>query len=130
MQGAHASPDLVEHWPKEVRDRLDSAVLLISVVAIAELRAGQIRAKFGPRRTERDQRTIDTYLPVPLDTHVAERWAHLWAETRSNKIGDNDLWIAATAQVRGWPLVACDRDFRQISNLDLIYLPRTPASRV
>ena len=130
-QAAAAEPEVVNHWPTDVTDRLDKATLAISVIALAELRGGQIRAKFGPAKIERARRVIDTYLPVPLDLEVSETWAQLWAwaKTNAKAIGDNDLWIAATAKSRGWPLVGCDRDFIGIPDLEYIYLKRKPDSR-
>jgi predicted nucleic acid-binding protein len=130
-QVAVARPEFVEHWPSVVTDRLNRAVLAISVVSLAELRAGQIAAKFGPPRVERDKKIIDTYLHVPLDSQASETWGHLWAwaKTNGHAIGDNDLWIAATARSRNWPLACCDRDFIGLPDLEVIYLPRKPDSR-
>jgi predicted nucleic acid-binding protein len=128
---AVARPSFVAHWPSDVTQRLDRAVLMVSVIALAELRGGQIGANFGPDKIERHKRVIDTYVPVPLDLDVSETWAHLWAWRRANPsgIGDNDLWIAGTAISRKWPLVGCDRDFIDVPDLDYIYLQRTPDSR-
>lgn len=130
-QAAIARPESVEHWPADVTKRLDQAILEISVVTLAELRAGRIGAKFPPDKEERDRRIIDTYLHVPLDLEVSETWAQLWAWAQANKpgIGDNDLWIAATARSRNWPLVGCDRHFIDLPDLEYIYLKRKPDSR-
>jgi tRNA(fMet)-specific endonuclease VapC len=129
---AVARPEVVEHWPSDVTERLDEAVLAFSVITLAELRAGQIEAGYGPAKVERDKRIIDTYLHVPLDLEVSETWALLRAWSRAagrGAIGDNDLWIAATARSRDWALIACDRDFIGLPGLECIYLPRKPDSR-
>jgi predicted nucleic acid-binding protein len=128
---AVARPEFVAHWPADVTDRLEQAVLMVSVVSLAELRGGQIGANFPPEKVERHRRVIDAYVPAPLDPDVSEVWAHLWAWRKSNPSGinDNDLWIAATAISRKWPLVSCDRHFIDVPDLDHIYLQRTPDSR-
>jgi len=130
-QAAAARPTVVAHWPSEVTARLDRAILSVSVVTLAELRGGQIAVGFSPERVERDRKLIDTYLHVPLDLEVSETWAHLsvWAKRQGRGIGDNDLWIAATAASRGWPLVGCDRHFIGLPDLEYLYLQRKPDSR-
>jgi predicted nucleic acid-binding protein len=129
-QAAVARPEFVEHWSSDVARRLDRAVLAISVISLAELRAGQVHAGYDPAKVERDKRITDTYLHVPLDLEVAEAWAQLWAWARAQgrSIGDNDIWIAATAQSRDWPVACCDRDFIDLPDLEVIYLPRKPDS--
>jgi predicted nucleic acid-binding protein len=46
-----------------------------------------------------------------------DEWARLRVVAKSNgiAIGDNDLWIAATASVREQVLVTCDRDHQRIA---------------
>lgn len=130
-QAALTRPEFVAHWPEDVTERLDRAVLRISVISLAELRAGQLDAKFPQDKVERHKKVIDTYTPVPLDLEVSETWAHLWVWARADResMGDNDLWIAATAVSRGWPLVGCDRHFIDLPDLEYIYLKRKPDSR-
>jgi len=69
-----------------------------------------------------------------VDRSVADAWTVLKHATRQrgHACGDNDLWIAATALARGVPVVTCDRDFvmMRAGGLDVIHLPRHPASRV
>jgi predicted nucleic acid-binding protein len=44
---------------------------------------------------------------------------------RGRTFSENDLWIAATAQTLGVPLVTCDRAFLRMESLDIevVYLP-------
>lgn len=130
-QAAGGAPERVAHWPEQVTDRLDRAVLAISVITLAELRAGQIGANWGPDKVQRAKAVTDAYLHVPLDLEASERWAFLRATVRANgwSIGDNDLWIAATAQSRSWPLVSCDGHFSKLPDLEHIHLLRKPDSR-
>jgi predicted nucleic acid-binding protein len=117
-------------WPDDVKRRLDGALLAMSVISIAELRAGHIAAGWGEQRRASAEMLMAAYLWVPLDMEVVDRCAELRAAKRRQGwgLGDNDLWIAATAETRGWPLVACDRGFCPLPELDLIYLPARPDS--
>jgi len=75
--------------------------------------------------------TINAYVPVPMDMQIVERWAELDAQRRASGqwgLDDNDLWIIATGQSRGWPVVSSDKKFRNMPGLDLIYLPSKPDS--
>jgi predicted nucleic acid-binding protein len=54
-------------------------------------------------------------------------WARLSAAARARgvAIGDNDLWIAATASVRESVLITCDRDHVRIARdlpVEVVYL--------
>jgi predicted nucleic acid-binding protein len=58
-----------------------------------------------------------------VETPADER---LLCDTRSGwNIADNDLWIAATASTRGYPLLTCDSDQARISDpgVTVIHLP-------
>jgi predicted nucleic acid-binding protein len=113
-----------EKWPADVRARLEAAVLAISVVTLAELRDGHIYAGWGPKRRARAEALIASYLWVPLDMATVDKCASLRAACRSDgvTVPDNDIWIAATAQVRGWTLVSCDRHFDGILDVDHLRL--------
>lgn len=56
---------------------------------------------------------------------TAEIYGRLRAELalRGVQLPDPDYWIAAHAMENRWPLVSTDRDFRQIPELTLHYLP-------
>jgi predicted nucleic acid-binding protein len=49
--------------------------------------------------------------------HGSGQWARLSTAARASGIvlGDNDLWIAATASLRSSVLVTCDRDHVRIA---------------
>lgn len=118
-------------WPPDKRTRLDSAVLAINVVTLAELRDGHIYAGWGAKRRARAEQLIGSYLLVPLDVATVNECARLRAACRSGgvTVPDNDIWIAATANTRGWPLVSCDKHFDSIPDVDHIRLPPPPPAR-
>jgi predicted nucleic acid-binding protein len=101
--------------------------LTISIVTIAESRAGYLKAGWGRRKVTREELALARYLPVPIDDPHVSEWARLSAAARARgiAIGDNDLWIAATASVRESVLVTCDKDHVRIARdlpVEVVYL--------
>jgi predicted nucleic acid-binding protein len=120
---ATKKPGRIAHWPLAQRERLTRSLLAMSVITLGELRAGYKEANWGEPKIAEAERAVSAYLQVPLDPEVLAKYVDLRAVYR-RQMNDNDLWIAATAMARGWPLVACDLDFCKLrSDLDLIYLP-------
>lgn len=122
-----ARPRQTTSWPRATRQRIDGAILAISVITLAEARYGYLNAKWGDRRIQREERRLANFLRVPLDLAVIDEWARLKVLSRQNgwNLADNDLWIAATASARGLPLLTCDADQGRISDpqLEILHLP-------
>jgi predicted nucleic acid-binding protein len=120
--------DVVAPWASSATDRIASATVAISVVTVAEVRFGHWQARWGQRRLEEADRFLRQLVQFPVDESVAEVWAHLKAsgQQRGCVFGVNDLWIAATGQVRNVPIVTCDRDFLPMREfgVQVIFLPR------
>ena len=114
----------IARWPQETKDRLNAAILAISVITLAELRDGHIYGNWGAERRARAERLIASYLLIPLDMATVDCCARLRAACRSNGVSvpDNDIWIAATAITREWPLVSCDGHFDSIPDVEHIKL--------
>jgi predicted nucleic acid-binding protein len=105
-------PDRYAHWSADDLARIKAAFLAISIVTVAELRAGYMDAGWGSRKIAETERQWADFLPLLIDDPYLNAWARLWtaAKARGVVLCDNDLWIAATAAVRGQTLVTCDRD--------------------
>ena len=121
------TPARYEHWDSATIDRVEAASLAISVVTIAETRAGYRLADWGTKRIESTERELRRFLPIPIRRHDANEWARLriTAQTGGVAISDNDLWIAATASTCRSPLVSCDRDHKRIAPempVEVVYL--------
>lgn len=119
-------------WSAEVRRRLGAAKIGVSVVTVAELRSGHIGRELGTQRAREAVRHVSRFPSVAADDEIAEVWAQIDASNRRVGLtfGENDLWVAATAQTLGVPIVTCDRAFLSIRNLDVevVYLPaKAPA---
>jgi len=127
QERARSDPAAVAHWPQDVKDRLETALLAISIFALAEIRAGRVYAGWGEKRSLAQEARLAAFLTVPLDERVIEEYVklHAWS-LKGHATPHNDLWIAATAIARGIPLVSCDRHFMAIADdhaLEHIYLP-------
>jgi predicted nucleic acid-binding protein len=105
-------PDRYTHWSADDIARIRAALLTISIVTIAELRAGYVGAGWGSRRVGEAEREMAEFVPLMIDDPHLNEWARLWVAARSRGVAlsDNDLWVAATAAVRRQTLVTCDRD--------------------
>lgn len=126
-------PKRFEHWPTDLVARLDAAVLAASVITLAEAERGYLKSGWGERRIERERRRVQGLVWIPLDLEVVSEWARLkhLSDASGWNVGDNDLWIAATATARSIPLATCDRDHNRIEDerLEILYLPRSPDSK-
>jgi predicted nucleic acid-binding protein len=100
------------------------ASLALSVVTLAELRAGVLGARDLATRSQR-LATLEHALSldaVPIDAAVAEAWALLRVRLRDagRRMKTNDSWIAATALALGVPVVTQDADFDDVPSLDVV----------
>lgn len=100
------------------------ASLAVSIITVAELRAGVLGAQDLATRSRR-LATLELVLslePVPIDAPVAEAWAALRIRLRDagSSLKVNDSWIAATALVLGVPVVTQDADFDSVPDLRVI----------
>lgn len=100
---------------------------MISIVTIAESRAGYLNAGWGNRKVAREELALARYLPIAIDDPHLNEWARLSVAARARGIAlsDNDLWIAAAASVREQVLLTCDRDHVRIARdlpVEVVYL--------
>ena len=87
----------------------------ISVVTVGEFAEGFIERTFDMYAIR-----LTPYTVIPVDQHIAWQYAQISRQGRTSgtRIGDNDLWIAATALERGYPLLTRNTDhFNRISGL-------------
>jgi predicted nucleic acid-binding protein len=120
-------PGRYRHWGDALLDRVEVASLAISIVTVAELRAGYAGAGWGRRTVTISERMVAGFDRVPIGDSQLNEWARLWvaARARGIAISHNDLWIAATASVREQDLVTCDRDDVRIApelGVEVLYL--------
>jgi predicted nucleic acid-binding protein len=96
----------------------------ISVVTLAELHLGVLRAKDGPTRAlrlhtvSRVEREFDA---ISIDVEVARTFASIVAEARAagRRPSAMDAWIAATAVRHGLVVFTQDADFDDIPQVKI-----------
>lgn len=109
------------------RPLMEAAVpdeLAVSVVTLAELRAGVLAARDLATRARR-LATLEYVLGldvVPIDAAVADAWAVLRVALRdlSRSMKVDDAWIAATAIALGVPVVTQDDDFADAPSVEVV----------
>jgi predicted nucleic acid-binding protein len=121
------TPGRYAHWDKTTIARIEAALLAISIVTIAESRAGQVQRGSGSRQIARAEGILAAYFLITIDDPYLNEWARLSvaARARGVAIGDNDLWIAATANSRNQTLMTCDKDHLRIApelGVEVLYL--------
>jgi predicted nucleic acid-binding protein len=131
---AERRPETTEHWPAADVERIANSILTISVVTVAEIRMGMIKASWGERTRADAEYRLAAYAWIPLDLEIIEKWAEIQAEALGagqNAANHNDVWIGATALVRGYPLVSCDVPQCELPQVcdNVIYLKVDPSSR-
>jgi predicted nucleic acid-binding protein len=93
----------------------------ISMVTRAELRVGI----FAAEDIETRDRRLATFelanriVALPVDEAVSRAWAQMraYANAAGQKVGVNDMWIAATAAAHGIPVITQDGDFDPLSGV-------------
>jgi len=128
VRALRTKPERYSHWDPETLARIDNAILAISVVTLAEARFGYLNADWGEAKIAEEERRLASFLQIPLDVPDLDEWARLrdQAKRQGIAIGDNDLWIAATASTRRYALVTCDQDQLGLDAclpVGVIYLP-------
>ncbi len=90
----------------------------ICEVTVAELLA--FSSNWGERRKALLKTQIEKTLIIPIaHPGVHQRWAEMSSALRSAglTVGQNDIWIAATASVAGMTLLTTDRDFLTVQRV-------------
>lgn len=93
----------------------------ISVVTKAELRVGI----FAAEDIEMRDRRLTTFelanriVSLPIDEAVSRAWAQMRAYVGAlgQKVGVNDMWIAATAAAHEIPVLTQDGDFDHLNGV-------------
>lgn len=99
----------------------DDRVAVCTIVR-GEILYGLQRMPTGRRRRENEQAAAEWFDVLPCDAlpeGVADVYARVkyHAEREGNTLGENDLWIAATALAGGATLVTSDTDFLRVRGL-------------
>jgi len=121
----NAISDLMMDHPK-VRARLLACTdpILTSTIVLGEIRYGLNRLTLGKKRTDLENRALRTLLGIPIEQvtqPISDEFGRLKASLEAQGIilGDNDLWIAATALSLSYTLITRDSIFIRIPGLQV-----------
>lgn len=94
----------------------------ISFVTYGEALAGALEAEWSTNRINQFESYLKTYLLIPGDINIVRAYSMTRKECKQVGItvGDNDLWIAATARHHKLPLVTNDRIFDLIPGINVL----------
>ncbi len=87
---------------------------LVSIVTEGELRSLALQFGWGAGKQARLEEILGRALVVPLEYEgVVEAYARIdhYCRQIGRPVGENDVWIAASAHATGARLVTTDRDF-------------------
>jgi len=93
------------------------AIPLISVVTEGEIRSLALQFGWGPVKRVAIGEMVSYFLPVSPDyPGLCDAYARIDDFSRRNgmPMGENDVWIAATAHVMRSPLLTTDKDFAHL----------------
>jgi tRNA(fMet)-specific endonuclease VapC len=113
---------------------LKSRKMALSFVTVGELLTWAKHRGWGPAKTTKLEQSIARAGVIPYDMALCQTYAELNAQIlkAGKPIGDNDLWIAATAIRHSIPLVSHNRKhYDEIPGLVLISeTPRIPKGQM
>jgi len=95
----------------------------VCTIVRGEVLYGLERMPPGRRRRENERAAAELFEVLPCDElseAVADVYARIKydAERAGTQLGENDLWIAATALAQGATVVTSDTDFGRVRGLD------------
>jgi predicted nucleic acid-binding protein len=99
----------------------------LSFVTVGELLLWANIRNWGPTKVANLKASIERTGVIPYDEQLCQTYADLENKLRKagKKVGDNDLWIAATAVRHSIPLISHNRkDYDNIP--DLVLISETP----
>ena len=116
----------------ETARELDASALpeesYVSVVTLAELRAGVLAARDNTVRSRRlsTLEAVVALQPLPVDSRAASHWASMRValQEAGKRVNVNDLWIAAIAAAHTMPVVTQDADYDALAELGQVDVVR------
>lgn len=126
-----SSPSFEQHFQEHYL--LPGNTLAISTVVVGEMKGIALVRHWGEKRLHLMQRRLDSLLVVPIHQRdIHNRYAEIFAYSQgklpdrplgytARNMGQNDLWMAASASVTDATLLTTDKDF---DHLHGVYLQR------
>jgi tRNA(fMet)-specific endonuclease VapC len=121
----NAVSDLMrDHAQVKARVAAHTDPIITSVIVRGEIRYGLDRLPPGKKRADLEARAQAILAALPCESitvQISETYGRTKAalDTRGVNLGDNDLWIAATALTLGTILVTRDHIFTRVPGLQV-----------
>ena len=123
------SPEILSDFERRYQPFSDRNVAMLSIVSIGEMKSIAIRRGWGRKKMEKLDELFQSFLRIPINTEkqmsayaeidtysLKKHPDHNWPQGyTSNKMGKNDLWIAATAYITRSTLVTHNGDFDHLN---------------
>ena len=104
------------------RQLLDSHVLLLSFMGVAELYQWAYQRGWGAKRLATLEFELSKYVIVPSNSYICQVWAQVRAEgfAKGHPIQPQDAFHAACARYLGVPFVTNNpNDFKHVDDLEV-----------
>jgi predicted nucleic acid-binding protein len=88
---------------REFEELLDGHLPAVAFATVGEVRAGALKAKFGPVQTRTLEERLRQLVVLPANDAVTRSFAQLYSRFRDQLKGGgvNDMWVAACALAQG-----------------------------
>ena len=124
---------LGQHIDETYKPRQARFKPLISVVSVGEMLSLARQFGWGAKKTAEIGRLVENLVVEDINTpEILAAYAEIDHASRlgGRKMGKNDVWIAATAQVAGATLLTTDKDFDHLSAASQLHKPGMPVIRL
>lgn len=94
---------------------------ILSIVSVGELLAFAKRRAWGADRIDKLNQNIKQFVVFDINRAIIEHYAaiHTFLVGSGRTVGDNDVWIAATAAATSARLITTDKDFEPLAGMFL-----------
>jgi tRNA(fMet)-specific endonuclease VapC len=108
-------------------------VPIISIVSVAELRVIALQNGWGPHKVRMLESLLTYLIPVPIPYKtIVDAYVEVddFSRRVGVKMGKNDLWIAAAAQVENATILTTDKDFNHLPQTLVKHIYIDPTSHL
>jgi len=91
----------------------------VSVVSVGEIKPFAVKRNWGESKLNALDRLVSNLVVIPIDLGpVVEKYAELQGRNAEDglNVGQNDVWIAATAVASQLTILTLDQDFARLPN--------------
>lgn len=103
---------------KQYEPLLERRFHAITFVTVAEMYYGACKGKWNEEKINGLLEFLEQFIDIPYRYDICLKWGELKDRLQKEPIPNNDLWIAATAIVTGYPLITNnEKHFKRVPGL-------------